>query len=162
MASLLTHNEPTKGGAKALSGQILAIVLGLLATCVASIPGRVLADDCPICRCTLVERDPAWIAEHDDWWACRNAFQLEQIEYGRCVGGVRELERVKRVKSSRAFVANSAVLTYRFPQHPTEDVINDVDLAHAEVVACEQQLGAQIIPEVGRCLAHLDRLRGRR
>lgn len=162
MASLPTHNDPVKMGAAAQSGKILATILAALVSCVAGIPRGVLADDCPICRCTLVERDPTWIAEHDAWWACRNAFQLEQIEYGRCVGAVRELERVKRVKPSRAFVVNSAVLTYRFPQHPTEDVINDSVLAHAEVVACERQLGAQIIPEVGRCLAYLDWLRGKR
>lgn len=122
-------------------------------------------DDAPVCRCSLVERDPLWIVEHDAWHTCDVAFRAQQAEYARCLGAVAERVSLLSKKARRKYVPyfeNPGILGYKRPQHPTEDKINDVEGSHAEVVACETQLGSQIIPEVLACSAHLQYLRGLR
>lgn len=119
-------------------------------------------DDQQLCRGMLFDRDPLWVIEHDAWWSCNVAFHAQQVEYGRCLGAVRELEArlsKKRRKGYQAFIENPGVLSYTFPQHPTEDRFNNVEASHAEVEACDNQLAAHILPEVLRCSAHLQRLR---
>ena len=119
-------------------------------------PTIALAHDDQLCRGTLFDRDPAWVAEHDSWWSCNVAFHAQQVEYGRCLGAVRECEsRLSKRKRRRyaAFDENPGVLNYAFPQHPTEDRFNNVEASHAEVEACEDQFARDIIPEVLRCSA---------
>lgn len=126
------------------------------------VPSLAFANECPICRCTAIERSPEWIPIHDGWWACNVSLHEQQREYARCIGGIRELESrlsKKARKKYLPFVENLGIFNYSFPQHPTEDRINQIPESQAELDACEAQLGADFLPEVLRCSDHLRRLR---
>lgn len=120
---------------------------------------------CGACRCKLEERPAAWIRFHDFYWACFDGFHQQQVEYGRCLGAVREREMTltkRQRKHYIPFVENPNVLTYVFKQHPVEDAGGNSEVAQQQAEACQVQLGRDIIPEVLRCSAHLASLRKRK
>ena len=130
------------------------------------IPSVALAnDDTQLCRGMLFDRDPAWVVEHDSWWACNVALHEQQREYARAVGAIRERESMLTKKQRRGyvpFVESAGIFNYAFPQHPVEDRFNNVEASHEQVVACEVQLGSDFLPEVWRAAAFLQQLRTRK
>lgn len=112
--------------------------------------------ECPICTCTLIQRDPTWRDQHDAWWNTYHEIQRLIGDYARCVGALNELEAVLK----RPFTpANSVILNYEQNiQHPLEDRPNDTTFAQFELEASRVTLG-QFLGETLACSHGVDLLR---
>lgn len=122
------------------------------------LPAVAAADDnhCPICTCTLIQRDQTWADTHDAWWSTYHQIQRQIIEYAHCVGALNELER----SLGRPLTpANQVILNYEQGiQHPLEAFPNDNIFASFELDAAGVTLG-QFYGEVLACSAGVDQLR---
>lgn len=113
-------------------------------------------NDCPICACTLSQRDPNWAALHDAWWNEYHGIQRQVVDYARCIGEVNALEAVLRLPLS---APNEVILNYEQGiQHPVEDFPNDTNWAGFQLDAAHVTLG-QFYGEALACSGRLDALR---
>ena len=122
------------------------------------LPSVAMADDndCPICTCTLIQRDPLWRDTHDAWWSTYHQIQKQIVDYSRCVGALNELERSLGLPVTPG---NQVILNYEQNiQHPLEDRANDVLFASFELEAAGITLG-QFLGETLACSAGVDQLR---
>lgn len=131
-------------------------MLKRLAFVIALLPSVAVADECPICTCTLIQRDPTWRELHDEWWNTYHPIQRLIGDYARCVGALNELERVLRKPLT---APNEVILDYEQNiQHPLEDRPNDTLFAGFELEAARVTLG-QFLGEVLACSHGVDLLR---
>lgn len=113
-------------------------------------------DSCPICTCTLIQRDPNWALIHNAWWNDYHQIQFQVEDYARCVGAVNALETVL---GRPLTTPNQVVLDYEQGiQHPIEDFPNDVQYAGFQLDAAGVTLG-QFYGESLACSATLDALK---
>lgn len=124
------------------------------------LPSVALAHDdaplCPICRCSLTDRDPVWAVRHDLWWNTYHAIQFQIVEYSRCYGYLNALEAVLQKPISQP---DRVVLDYEQNiQHPIEDEANNVEFVTVELEAARITFG-QFLGEVYLCSAKVESLK---
>lgn len=122
------------------------------------LPGVAFADDndCPICTCTLIQRDPTWAAIHDAWWDDYHQIEALVGDYAGCLGYLHALETILKHPLTPA---NEVILNYQQGiTHPVEAFPNDTIFAQQQLDAAEVTLG-QFYGEVLACSAKIDALR---
>ena len=122
------------------------------------LPSLAMADDgdCPICTCTLIQRDPIWRDLHDAWWNTYHPIQHIVADYARCVGALHVYETVL---GKPLTPENEVVLNYEQTiQHPLEDHANDTIFASFQLDAAGVTLG-QFLGEVLACSGKIDALK---
>lgn len=122
------------------------------------LPSVAMADnsECPICTCTLIQRDPLWRDLHDAWWSTYHQIQKQIVDFSNCVGALNELERSLGLPITPG---NQVILNYEQNiTHPLENLPNDNLFASFELEAAGVTLG-QFLGETLACSAGVDQLR---
>ncbi len=111
---------------------------------------------CPICTCTLIQRDPLWRDLHDAWWNTYHPIQHMIGDYARCIGALNVYESIL---GKPITAANRTILDYEQNiQHPLEDKPNDNVFAALELEAAGITLG-QFLGETLACSGKIDALK---
>lgn len=122
------------------------------------LPSVAMADnsECPICTCTLIQRDPLWKQCHDEiWWPQWRRVQYAQHEYIACVHVVNAF---LATLGAQPITGNQTIIDYhKTVMHPVEDNANNTEFCLADAAAATVTEG-QFLGELNNCTLYAQQL----